>query len=86
MALGQSLGWVESVFRQAGLSWRVPDFSTVCRRQKDLSVMQPHQLQQIPPGVAIASVGGDGAYDTKASHASVVVPGAMAIIPQRKGA
>ena len=26
-----------------GLDWRVPDFSTVCRRQKDLSVKLPYR-------------------------------------------
>ena len=38
LALRQSLGLVESVLRLAGLPWRVPNFSTVCRRQKDLNV------------------------------------------------
>jgi hypothetical protein len=34
----QSLGLVESLLRLAGLDWRVPNFSTVCRRQKTLRV------------------------------------------------
>lgn len=143
------------MLRLAGLPWRVPNFSTVCRRQKDLSVelryrrsaapldllvdstgikflgegewkrkkhgaefrrqwrkvhldidastleiraievtdnaiadapMLPHLLQQIPPDEAIASVGGDGAYDTQACHAAIALRGAMAIIPPRKNA
>ena len=154
-ALRQSLGLVESVLRLAGLPWRVPNFSTVCRRQKDLSVvltyrrsaapldllvdstgikflgegewkrkkhgaefrrqwrkvhlgidasaleiraievtdnaiadapMLPHLLEQIPSDETIASVGGDGAYDTKACHTAIALRGAMAIIPPRKNA
>ncbi|MDP3344872.1 MAG: transposase, partial [Hydrogenophaga sp.] len=38
LALRQSLGLVESLLRLAGLNWSVPDFSTVCRRQKTLRV------------------------------------------------
>ena len=155
LALRQSLGLVESLLRLAGLDWRVPDFSTVCRRQKDLSVKQPYRpsttaldllvdstgikflgegewkckkhgaeyrrqwrkvhlaidartldiraievtdngtgdapmlpelLSQIPPDEPIASVGGDGAYDTKACHAAIALRNAQAIIPPRKNA
>jgi len=32
LALRQSLGMVESLLSLAGLVWKVPDFSTVCRR------------------------------------------------------
>ncbi len=32
LPLRQSLGMVESLLRLAGLDWKVPDFSTVCRR------------------------------------------------------
>lgn len=155
LALRQSLGLVESLLRLAGLDLRVPDFSTVCRRQKDLSVklpyrpsttaldllvdstgikflgegewkckkhgaeyrrqwrkvhlaidartldiraievtdngtgdapMLPELLSQIPPDEPIASVGGDGAYDTKACHAAIALRNAQAIIPPRKNA
>src|SRR5574343_122702 len=155
LALRQSLGLVESVLRLAGLPWRVPNFSTVCRRQKDLSVelryrrsaapldllvdstgikflgegewkrkkhgaefrrqwrkvhlgidastleiraievtdnaiadapMLPHLLEQIPSDETIASVGGDGAYDTKACHTAIALRGAMPIIQPRKNA
>ena len=155
LALRQSLGLVESLLRLAGLDWRVPDFSTVCRRQKDLSVklpyrpsttaldllvdstgikflgegewkckkhgaeyrrqwrkvhlaidartldiraievtdngtgdapMLPELLSQILPDEPIASVGGDGAYDTKACHAAIALRNAQAIIPPRKNA
>mgnify|MGYP003617167836 FL=1 len=145
LALRQSLGLVESLLRLAGLAWRVPDFSTVCRRQKTLRVQLPYQssataldllvdstgikflgegewkrkkhgaeyrrqwrkvhlgidahtleiraievtdnsvgdapmlpelLGQIPADEAVASVSGDGAYDTKACHAAIAQRGA----------
>jgi len=144
----------ESVLR---LDWRVPDFSTVCRRQKTLRAQLPYRasttaldlladstgikflgegawkrkkhgaeyrrqwrkvplgmdvhtleigaievtddsvedgaggapmlpelLAQIPPDEAVASVSGDGAYDTKACHAAIVQRGAQAGTPPRK--
>lgn len=155
LALRQSLGLIESLLRLAGLDWRVPDFSTVCRRQKTLRVQLPYRaatraldllvdstgikflgegewkrkkhgaeyrrqwrkvhlgidantlqiraievtdnsvgdapmlpelLSQIAPDEALASVSGDGAYDTKACHAAIVQRGAQAVIPPRKNA
>ena len=137
----------------AALDWKVPDFSTVCRRQKTLQVqlhyrpsttaldllvdstgikflgegewkrkkhgaeyrrqwrkvhlgidaqtleiraievtdnsvgdapMLPELLAQIPPDEAVASVSGDGAYDTKACHVAIAHRGAQAVIPPRK--
>lgn len=46
----------------------------------------PGLLSQIPGSVAIGSVTGDGAYDTKACHAAISARGAAAIIPTRKNA
>ena len=43
LALRQSLGWVESLLRMSGLDWKVPDFSTVSRRQKTLRVQLPYR-------------------------------------------
>ena len=146
---------VESLLRLAGLDWQVPDFSTVCRRQKNLQVQLPYRpsssalnllvdstgikflgegewkckkhgadyrrqwrkvhlvidaqtleiraievtdnrigdapmlpelLSQIPEDEPIASVGGDGAYDTKACHAAIARRNAHALIPPRKNA
>lgn len=48
--------------------------------------MLPELLAQIPPGVTIASVTGDGAYDTKACHEAIAGVGASAIIPTRRNA
>ena len=41
LALRQSLGLVQSLLYLAGRNWRVPDFSTVSRRQKTLQVQLP---------------------------------------------
>ncbi len=38
LALRQSLGLIHSLLRLADLDWRVPDFSTISRRQKTLQV------------------------------------------------
>ncbi len=48
--------------------------------------MLPELLGQIPPAEPIASVSGDGAYDTKACHAAIIERGAQAVIPPRKNA
>jgi hypothetical protein len=44
----------------------------------------PCLLDQIPAGEMIASVSGDGAYDTKGCHEAIAQRGAQAIIPTRK--
>lgn len=46
--------------------------------------MLPDLLAQIPKTEAIASVGGDGANDTKACHACIASRNAVVIIPVRK--
>jgi Transposase DDE domain len=43
MALRQTTGFVESLFRLIGLEWAVPDFSTISRRQKTLKVNIPYR-------------------------------------------
>lgn len=46
----------------------------------------PDLLQQIANDEVIASVSGDGAYDTKGCHAAIAARQAAAIIPTRKNA
>jgi hypothetical protein len=43
LALRQAMGMVESLLKLAGLSWPVPDYSTICRRQKTLKVRIPYR-------------------------------------------
>lgn len=38
LPLRQTTGFVESLLDLVGLDWLVPDFSTLCRRQKTLPV------------------------------------------------
>jgi hypothetical protein len=155
LPLRQAMGMTQSLLELARLDWRVPDFSTVSRRQKHLSVtigaqatttglhllvdstgikmlgegewktkkhgadyrrqwrkvhlgidaatleiraievtdnatgdapILPCLLDQIPTEEMIASVSGDGAYDTKGCHEAIAQRGAQAIIPARKNA
>jgi hypothetical protein len=39
----QTTGFVDSLLKRVGLDWSVPDFSTLCRRQKPFSVAIPHK-------------------------------------------
>jgi hypothetical protein len=147
LALRQAMGMAQSLLKLAGLDWQLPDFSTVSRCQKHLSVtvgaqppamglhllvdstgikmmgegvwktkkhgadyrrqwrkvhlgidatleiraidvpdnatgdapILPCLLDQIPAGEAVASVSGDGAYDTKGCHEATAQRGAQAI-------
>ena len=42
LPLRQTTGFVESLLRLVGLDWAVPDFSTLCRRQRTLTVALPY--------------------------------------------
>ncbi|PWJ21407.1 Transposase DDE domain-containing protein [Jannaschia seohaensis] len=41
LPLRQTTGFMASLLTPAGLDWPVPDFSTLCRRQKTLAVQLP---------------------------------------------
>jgi hypothetical protein len=43
LPLRQTTGLVMSLLKLAKLNWPVPDFSTLCRRQKDLTVTIPYR-------------------------------------------
>jgi IS5 family transposase len=43
LPLRQTTGLVASLLELAGLDWPVPDFSTLCRRQKGLAVVIPYR-------------------------------------------
>jgi hypothetical protein len=49
--------WVESLLRLAGLDWSVPDFSTVCRRQKTLRVQLPYRASTTALDLLVDSTG-----------------------------
>jgi len=60
MALRQTTGFVESLFRLVGLDWTVPDFSTLSRRQKTLAVNIPYRGSKGPLHLLIDSTGVKG--------------------------
>lgn len=43
MPLRQTTGFVQSLLQLVGLDWTVPDFSTLCRRQRTLNVSIPYR-------------------------------------------
>src|SRR5277367_1964741 len=69
LALRQAIGFVESLLRLAGLDWQVPDYSTVCRRQKHLAVAIVHRSSQGGLHLLVDSTGikmlGEGEWKTK---------------------
>lgn len=153
LPLRQVTGLVASLIKMAGLDWPVPDYTTLCRRQKTLPVKLggrassgglhllvdstgikmtgegewktrkhgasyrrqwrkvhlgidaetldiraievttnavgdaptlPGLLAQIPKDERILTMGGDGAYDTRACHAAIAARGAEAVVPVRR--
>jgi len=69
MALRQTTGFVESLLRLTGLDWRVPDFSTICRRQRTLAVNIPYRSSKGPLHLLIDSTGikveGEGEWNAR---------------------
>jgi hypothetical protein len=57
MALRQTTGFVESLWRLIGLGWSVPDFSTLPRRQKTLKVNIPDRGSEGPLHLLVDSTG-----------------------------
>ena len=53
----QTTGFMESLLELVGLDWRVPDFSTLCRRQRRLNVNIPYRGGDGPPRLLIDSTG-----------------------------
>ncbi|MEP2817770.1 MAG: IS5 family transposase, partial [Nitratireductor sp.] len=57
LPLRQTTGFVESLLKLVGLDWAVPDFSTLCRRQKVLNVSLPYREGTGPLNLLIDSTG-----------------------------
>lgn len=53
----QTAGMVASLLRQAGLDWPVPDYSTLCRKQKTLKVQIPYRRADGPLNLLVDSTG-----------------------------
>lgn len=69
LPLRQTTGFVESLLELVGLDWVVPDFSTLCRRQKTLSVAIPYRGSSGPLHLLIDSTGikaeGEGEWNAR---------------------
>jgi hypothetical protein len=69
MPLRQTTGFVQSLLRLAGLDWAVPDFSTLCRRQRTLNVSLPYRGSKGPLNLLIDSTGikaeGEGEWNAR---------------------
>ena len=69
MPLRQTTGFVQSLLRLIGLDWSVPDFSTLCRRQKTLNVSLPYRGGTSPLNLLIDSTGikaeGEGEWNAR---------------------
>jgi IS5 family transposase len=57
LPLRQTTGFVASLLKLAGLDWPVPDFSTLCRRQKTLAVQLPCRGSGGPLHLLVDSTG-----------------------------
>ncbi|CUH48216.1 IS5 family transposase [Ruegeria atlantica] len=69
LPLRQTTGFVESLLRLVGLDWAVPDFSTLCRRQKSLQVNLPYRGTKGALNLLIDSTGikaeGEGEWNAR---------------------
>ncbi|SUX28742.1 IS5 family transposase [Chromobacterium vaccinii] len=69
LPLRQTIGFIQSLLKQAGLDWSVPDYSTLSRRQQTLQVQIPYQKGSGALHLLVDSTGikmlGEGEWKTK---------------------
>ena len=70
LALRQTIGMVTSLLKMAGLQhWPVPDFSTLCRRQKTVAIQIPYRRAGGTLNLLVDSTGvkvlGDGEWQAR---------------------
>ena len=69
LPLRQTTGMVASLLKMAGLGWAVPDYTTLCRRQKTLAVQIPCCRADGPLNLLVDSTGikflGDGEWQAR---------------------
>ena len=60
---------VASLLKMAGVDWAVPDYTTLCRRQRTLAVQIPHRRADGPLNLLVDSTGikflGDGEWQAR---------------------
>lgn len=57
LPLRQTTGMVASLLKMAGLYWAVPDYTTLCRRQKTLAVQIPYRRAEGSLNLLVDSTG-----------------------------
>ena len=69
LLLRQTTGFVQSLLQLIGLDWVVPDFSTLCRRQRTLRVSLPYPGATCPLNLLIDITGikaeGEGEWNAR---------------------
>jgi len=69
LPLRQTTGVVASLLKMAELDWAVPDYTTLCRRQKTLAVQIPYRRTDGPLNLLVDSTGikflGDGEWQAR---------------------
>jgi len=69
LPLRQATGMVASLLEMANLDWAVPDYTTLCRRQKTLAVQIPYRRADGPLNLLVDSTGikflGDGEWQAR---------------------
>ena len=69
LPLRQTTGMVASLLKLANLAWAVPDYTTLCRRQKTLAVQIPYRRADGPLKLLVDSTGikflGDGEWQVR---------------------
>jgi hypothetical protein len=69
LALRQAIGMVASLLELAGVDWPVPDYSTLCRRQKTVTIQIPYRRSGGPLHLLVDSTGvkmrGDGEWQVR---------------------
>ena len=69
MPLWQTAGFVQRLLQMVGLDWDVPDLSTLCRRQKSLTMNRPYRGGTGPLNLPIDSTGirseGEGEWNAR---------------------
>jgi hypothetical protein len=69
LPLRQTTGMVATLLQLATLDWAVPDYTTLCRRQKTLAVQIPYRRADGPLNLLVDSTGikflGDGEWQAR---------------------
>ena len=75
LPLRQTTGFVESLLKLVGLDWAVPDFSTLCRRQRTLTVALPYRGSAGPLHLLIPSHGSQANHCRAADSTGIKAEG-----------